>query len=1334
MDDRMAQRPGVSPGDLFWLFLFLNFLLVIFVRDIIIDQIVYWEWTDADGAASIGRLLAPLAALAALVSLCLAHRVLPWMVGRASPGLGWKVSAAMEAAGRGARLLLRGTGRTLSALGRGVKSAASLARRSVVWAGRRSGRGAVLLWDATVPLWRVTGAGLLRLGGAVGRGLRAAGGLALVLLNGVGKAGSVVGTALWQALTMAAGAALGALRRSGRSIRDGARSMWRISRPLRHTVGGALLALGAVLKRFLMALRQTLLLALDVLWAAASKMAIAFRTHLGSVLANLEAVIGRTIGTARQVVGRLGAPLRRIVIATATGVGAFLGGTLGAVKRRALRAADALGAAAAASLRTAGNVLGSAGAAIGQVLSAVARHAQKAWEGLQGPVRSALETTIVVTGLAVAGVLALLAALAGLAAGSVRRGWARTRKLTAWAWNWTSAATRLVGRALGKAAYSSAGILGKGAAAVGWTALSAAIAMVGFLFAASRPLAEALAALRRAIATGLGAAWRAVSLGATRLFSALWSALDRVARRLGKMARSSYARGKPLVVACARGFWAAVVLVWRGATLPIVMGYRLIKGAASGTWRVVGRAARVAREPVGRAAAGAWDAVEHGGRAIRAVLSLLLGGFLGGAQLVGAGLRNLGTVVAPPVRQLLASASRGAARVGAGLSKGARAGGALAWKALWKALTILAFPFVLLLGLLGMMLALAWNGVQATTGVASGAASAGARVARKKGARWVAQSTGAALALLGLATVGGASMALVVFGPRLMAIVAAPPCGPIPIPGLDVSDETIRISMASSLTKKEWLDDAVKEFNATSRTSPELQVGGRPIFVQVIRELTGPGQCQHYRSGTQVADTIEGKIRPTVLSPAETSWIHKLEEDWGRRHGGQKVSTEPARDILRTPLIIAMWQSRAQALECWPTPGSRCTWARVRDLAANPGGWAALGHPEWGSFKLGYGYVGESDAGTWTTILLCKAGTGKPGALTQDDLVAPGCGEAIAAAERVKVHSGTSSTWLLSQLGTGGPEYLDAVTTYEKEVISFNIANRDKLREPLVSVYPQDGTVVVTHPFIILDGAEWVTPEQVQAAKLFRAFLLSEGRQALLSETGLRPLNAAARVGSPIERGNGANPEAQLVTVPGPDAQTLEGLVRLWHEKKKQASIVVVFDMSGSMRGEKIGAAVLGAQSFVSGMDGDDWVAWVPFNDRVQAGAAGLRADVQEQLVGQVGSTRASGGTALYDAVKEAYRLLLDRRRAAGDNQRYGMVVLSDGKDTDSSATLEQVQEMLRPAEDDPYGIQIHTIAIGTDADEDILKKIASSGHGRFWKGQTAEDMVDIYNQVGMYY
>ena len=142
----------------------------------------------------------------------------------------------------------------------------------------------------------------------------------------------------------------------------------------------------------------------------------------------------------------------------------------------------------------------------------------------------------------------------------------------------------------------------------------------------------------------------------------------------------------------------------------------------------------------------------------------------------------------------------------------------------------------------------------------------------------------------------------------------------------------------------------------------------------------------------------------------------------------------------------------------------------------------------------------------------------------------------------------------------------------------------------------------------------------------------------------------------------------------------------------------------------------------------------MPFDSEIYAPVTGLKSQIGEQLISTIGGTPAEGGTALYDAVLSAYAELSKIRATEGDSLRYGIVVLSDGQDQNSNASLAQLEAQLQPGEADPTGIQIHTIAIGDDADETVLKKIANAAHGRYWKTQQESEVVNVYRDIAAYF
>lgn len=225
------------------------------------------------------------------------------------------------------------------------------------------------------------------------------------------------------------------------------------------------------------------------------------------------------------------------------------------------------------------------------------------------------------------------------------------------------------------------------------------------------------------------------------------------------------------------------------------------------------------------------------------------------------------------------------------------------------------------------------------------------------------------------------------------------------------------------------------------------------------------------------------------------------------------------------------------------------------------------------------------------------------------------------------------------------------------------------------------------------------------------------------------------QLGPPIEQSLGANPQATLLTLEVPETLVIEKIGEVWRRVKKKAIIAMPFDKSGSMSSEgKIAAAIKGAQEFVRSMDLGDQLLWIPFDATVYTKTKGRKSEVGEHLLDEIVATPASGGTALYDAIFTAVDELEKLRAIHADTVRYGIVVLSDGHDTNSTHTLTMLQERLQPQEQDPRGLQIHTICIGSDCDETVLKRIAAAAHGRFWKGQSAADMVKVYTAIATHY
>lgn len=130
-------------------------------------------------------------------------------------------------------------------------------------------------------------------------------------------------------------------------------------------------------------------------------------------------------------------------------------------------------------------------------------------------------------------------------------------------------------------------------------------------------------------------------------------------------------------------------------------------------------------------------------------------------------------------------------------------------------------------------------------------------------------------------------------------------------------------------------------------------------------------------------------------------------------------------------------------------------------------------------------------------------------------------------------------------------------------------------------------------------------------------------------------------------------------------------------------SVVVLFDASGSMAGDKLMHAKDAVINFVGALEREDETLVVAFNDRVDAlGDFGLDAKTIERATKRLG---ARGGTRLYDAVVDSSRVIADATR----KDKRAILILSDGEDTASIRGLEQAVEAVKSAEVPVYAIGI---------------------------------------------
>jgi Ca-activated chloride channel homolog len=519
---------------------------------------------------------------------------------------------------------------------------------------------------------------------------------------------------------------------------------------------------------------------------------------------------------------------------------------------------------------------------------------------------------------------------------------------------------------------------------------------------------------------------------------------------------------------------------------------------------------------------------------------------------------------------------------------------------------------------------------------------------------------------------------------------------------------SVRVSFAYSPEKEKLLKPLIRRFN-----SQRAEVNGKPVFVE--GEVVSSGEAE--------SKLASGDLELTAWSPASSLWGRLLNFEADR-----SLAADENPSIVRTPLVIAMWEPFARALG-WPR--EQLGFEQIIRLARSNQGFAEFGHPEFGTFKLVHTNPDFSTSGLEAVVAEYYAATGKKEGLTEADVAGSGARRVVRDIERSIVHYGDTTLFIADQMRREGPGYASAVAMEEVTLLDFN---RNRGSQPkLVALYPPEGTFYSDNPFIVLD-APWVRPAQRQGAERFQQFLEDEITPELAAQSGFRPPSLDDQPVAPVSKENGADPAQPKRVLGLPEPRVLDAVRRAWREDRKPASVLLVVDTSGSMAEEsRLERAKGGLRSFFRNVGQQDSVGLTIFSDQItplipvgpyRANAAELRRTVQNLI--------ADGGTAVYDATIEGFRMV---RSAASPDRINAVVVLTDGEDTDSGASADDVVEAVRAQGDSDDQVRVFTIAYSAGAvgAAEALKKISEASGGQAYEGDT-EDIEAVYRSISSFF
>lgn len=179
-------------------------------------------------------------------------------------------------------------------------------------------------------------------------------------------------------------------------------------------------------------------------------------------------------------------------------------------------------------------------------------------------------------------------------------------------------------------------------------------------------------------------------------------------------------------------------------------------------------------------------------------------------------------------------------------------------------------------------------------------------------------------------------------------------------------------------------------------------------------------------------------------------------------------------------------------------------------------------------------------------------------------------------------------------------------------------------------------------------------------------------------------------------------------------------------------ALSLLIDTSASME-QRLTIAQDAAIGFAKKLRPQDLAQVVDFDTRVEV-LQGFTADTAA-LETAIRNTQAGGSTAMFNALYISLKELAKiRPRTEDDVHRRAVVVLSDGEDTSSLVTYDEVLDLAKRSATTIYAIGLQSrdngLSKGFKEAEYVLRQLATETGGRAFFPQRPEDLAGIYGVI----
>ena len=546
-----------------------------------------------------------------------------------------------------------------------------------------------------------------------------------------------------------------------------------------------------------------------------------------------------------------------------------------------------------------------------------------------------------------------------------------------------------------------------------------------------------------------------------------------------------------------------------------------------------------------------------------------------------------------------------------------------------------------------------------------------------------------------------------------------------------------------------WLGGTNEEEQLTTPTwatdSADLTIAVSPVMAPVMQEMANGFNSLDLRTPDDKKMTIWivpvvpeqmvtealGMPNYQAISPDSSLWLDQLEQEWAGRMsqtsrdeteipiGQRRISAQTRYAV--SPIVIAAWEQVASELG-WPN--QPVGWQEIQNKAT-----------EDPNFKWNHAATNNA-SGLLATLAEFYAGADLTRGLTVEAATNQATLDYVQAVESTVRFYGEGEEVIIERLEEEGRSFLDAFVAQERIVIDWNSRHPN---DPLVAIYPAEGTLWTDHPLALLElGTQAnelaVTDNQRLTFQAFADFLLAPDSQRRFLTLGYRPADLTLDLnseGSPFAGNSFVDWRQPQTTLQIPSPSVVEVVRNVWYYTKRPTNVYLVVDTSGSMEGTKIARTREALTAFVQQIQGDrDRLGIVEFGSGTKTFLPLRVMDESNRrdTLNVINEMEAFGGTALIDAVYAAVTDIAAQEDTGAIN---AIVVMTDGQENESYYRLRDLEELLnsigtaRPV--------IFTIAFGNDADEPLLKEMASIGQGQFRRADET-DIEELYRIISTYF